>query len=56
VKGEDLLKTKYYIIGDPVKRGKILRVCRITWKSIVYAFACIGLGNTLFFIWRLFAV
>lgn len=50
------MKTKTYLIGDPEVRAKIQRACRITWKSIVYAFACIGLGNVLFFIWRVFAI
>lgn len=38
-----MMKTKWYLIGDPVKREKIRRFFRIAWKSIVYAFACIGL-------------
>ena len=51
MKGEDLLKTKYYIIGDPVKREKINRVLSVIWAtvrvigmSIVLGFACIGFG------------
>lgn len=34
---------KTYLIGDPAVREKIQRFFRIAWKSIVYAFACIGL-------------
>jgi hypothetical protein len=49
-------KTKTYIIGDPSIRAKTRRVCRTVWYSVVYAFALIGVGNVLFFIWRLFAV
>lgn len=37
------MKTKTYLIGDPVIRGKIRRVCRTAWNSVVYAFALIGL-------------
>lgn len=37
------MKTKTYLIGDPVKRKKIRRTARIAWQSVVYAFACIGL-------------
>lgn len=37
------MKTKRYIIGDPAVREKINRTARIAWKSVVYAFACIGL-------------
>lgn len=50
------MKTKIYLIGDPVIREKISTTARIIWKSIVYAFALIGLGNVLFFVWRVFAV
>lgn len=50
------MKTKIYLIGDPVVREKISTTARIIWKSIVYAFALIGLGNVLFFVWRVFAV
>ena len=47
---------KFYIIGDPVIREKISTTARIIWKSIVYAFALIGVGNVAFFVWRLFAI
>lgn len=50
------MKTKIYLIGDPVIREKISTTARIVWKSIVHAFALIGVGNVLFFIWRVFAV
>ena len=38
------MKSKYYIIGDPVKRGKIRFVLRVIDMSIVLGFACIGFG------------
>ena len=47
MKGEDLLKTKYYIIGDPVKREKIRSTLRVIGMSIVLGFACIGFGAVL---------
>ena len=47
VKGEDLLKTKYYIIGNPKVRAKIRYGLRLAGMSIVLCFACIGLGAVL---------
>lgn len=44
---------KWYLIGDPVKRDKIRSTLRVVWFSVVYAFACIGIGNTAFFVWRI---
>ena len=41
------MKTRYYIIGDPVKRGKVRFVLRVIGMSIVLSFACIGLGAVL---------
>lgn len=52
MKGEDLLKTKYYVIGNPAIRKTIKFWLRRVWD----AFALIGIGNILFFIWRLFAI
>ena len=46
-------KQKVYLIGDPAKREKIRRTVRTAWYSVVYAFACIGLGNTIYFVWRI---
>lgn len=45
-----------YFIGDPEKRSKIKSFFRVVWKSIVYALALIGLGNILFFVWRVTAI
>lgn len=45
-------KRSFYLIGDPVKREKIRSTVRTAWYSFVYAFACIGLGNTIYFVWR----
>ena len=47
MKGEDLLKTKYYIIGNPKVRAKIRYGLRLAGMSIVLGFACIGLGVVL---------
>ena len=41
------MKTRYYIIGDPVKRGKVRFVLRVIGMSIVLSFACIGFGAVL---------
>lgn len=38
------MKSKYYIIGDPVKRKKIRFVLRVIGMSLVLGFACIGFG------------
>lgn len=46
-------KRTWYIIGDKAKREKIRRTVRAAWYSVVYAFACIGLGNTIYFVWRI---
>jgi len=48
------MKTKFYIIGDPAVREKIRSTARVVWYSFVYAFACIGIGNVAFFVWRVF--
>lgn len=40
-------KTKTYLIGDPVKRGKIRFALRVIGMSIVLGFACIGFGAVL---------
>ena len=41
------MKTRYYIIGDPVKRDKIRFVLRVIGMSVVLGFACIGFGVVL---------
>ena len=38
------MRTKYYVIGDPVKREKIRFVLRVIGMSLVLGFACIGFG------------
>lgn len=38
------MKTRYYIIGDPVKREKIRSTLRVIGMSLVLGFACIGFG------------
>jgi hypothetical protein len=43
-----------HIIGNPVKRQKIKDTIRFWFMCFVSAFACIGFGNTLYFVWRLF--
>lgn len=43
-----------HIIGNPVKRQKIKDTIRFWFTCFVIAFACIGLGNTIYFVWRLF--
>lgn len=44
------MRTKTYIIGDPIIREKIAETCRIVWKSVVYAFAAIGLFSVSYLI------
>ena len=43
-----------HLIGNPVIRQKIRDTVRFWFMCFVYAFALIGLGNTIFFVWRLF--
>ena len=38
------MRTKYYVIGDPVKRENIRFVLRVIGMSLVLGFACIGFG------------
>ena len=46
------MKSKYYIIGNPTIRKTTMFWLRRVWD----AFALIGIGNILLFIWRLFAI
>lgn len=47
----------WYLTGDPQIRERLEKIrsaCRIAFKSVVYAFALIGVGNVAFFVWRVF--